>query len=75
MKKGGWDIPDYGLEAIIKCFLPDIQEFFATDEGEEYREEYKSGKEPKAKPKAQIKTRQGVFMLLAFNIANYDKIC
>lgn len=51
-KKGGWDIPDYELEAIVKCFLPDIQEFFATDEGKEYREEYKSGKEPKAKPKA-----------------------
>lgn len=45
MKKGGWDIPDYELEAIIKCFLPDIQEFFDTEEGKEYREEYKSGKE------------------------------
>ena len=52
MKKGGWDIPDYELEAIVKCFLPDIQEFFATDEGKEYREEYKSGKEPKTPPQA-----------------------
>ena len=47
MKKGGWDIPDYELEAIIKCFLPDIQEFFATEEGNELREQYKSGKEQK----------------------------
>ena len=52
MKKGGWDIPDYELEAIIKCFLPDIQEFFATDKGKEYREEYKSGKEQKTTPQA-----------------------
>ena len=52
MKRGKWDIPDYELEAIVKCFFPDIQEFFATDEGKEYREEYKSGKEQNAKPKA-----------------------
>lgn len=52
MKKGGWDIPDYELEAIIKCFLPDIQEFFATDKGKEYREEYKSGKEQKTPQQA-----------------------
>lgn len=52
MKKGGWDIPDYELEAIIKCFLPDIQEFFDTEEGKEYREEYKSGKEQNTPPQA-----------------------
>ena len=53
MKKGGWDIPDYELEAIIKCFLPDIQEFFATEEGKEYREEYKSDKGQKAPTQAE----------------------
>lgn len=47
MKRGKWDIPDYELEAIVKCFLPDIQQFFATEEGKEYFEEYKSGKEQK----------------------------
>ena len=47
MKKGEWDIPDYELEAIVKCFLPDIQDFYATKEGKEYLEEYKSGKEQK----------------------------
>ena len=52
MKKGERTIPDYELEAIIKCFLPDIQEFFATDEGKEYREEYKSGKQQKTPPQA-----------------------
>lgn len=45
MKRGEWDIPDYELEAIVKCFLPDIQQFFATEEGKEYFEEHKSGKE------------------------------
>ena len=52
MKKGGWDIPDYELEAIVKCFLPDIQDFFATEEGREYREEYKAEKEQKTPPQA-----------------------
>ena len=50
MKRGKWDIPDYELEAIVKCFLPDIQEFFATEESKEYLEEYKSGKEDKTPP-------------------------
>ena len=45
MKRGKWYIPDYELEAIVKCFLPDIQDFFATKEGKEYWEEYKAGKE------------------------------
>ena len=52
MKKGGWNIPDYELEAIVKCFLPDIQEFFATDEGKELREQYKSDKESKTTQQA-----------------------
>lgn len=52
MKKGGWDIPDCELEAIIKCFLPDIQEFFATEEGNELRKQYKSSKEQKTPPQA-----------------------
>ena len=52
MKKGGWDIPDYELEAIVKCFLPDIQKFYATDEGKKYLEECKSEKERKSPPQA-----------------------
>lgn len=51
MKRGKWDVPDYELEAIVKCFLPDIQDFYATEEGKEYLKEYKSGKE--------LKTQQG----------------
>lgn len=47
MKRGKWDIPDYELEAIVKCFLPDIQDFYATEEGKEYLEEYKPEKEDK----------------------------
>ena len=49
MKRGEWDVSDYELEAIVKCFLPDIQQFFATEEGKEYFEEYKSGKGEKIK--------------------------
>lgn len=52
MKKGGWDIPDYEFKAIIKCFLPDIHEFFAIDEGKELRELYKSDKELKTPQQA-----------------------
>lgn len=50
MKKVGWDIPDYELEVIIKCFLPDIQEFYTMDEGKELGEQYKSGKKQKTPP-------------------------
>lgn len=50
MKRGEWDIPDYELEAIVKCFLPDIQDFYATEAGKEYLKEYKSGKEQKTPP-------------------------
>lgn len=52
MKKGRWDIPDYELEAIVKCFLPDIQDFFATEEGKQYRKDYNAEKEQKAMQKA-----------------------
>lgn len=49
MKRGDWNIPEYELESLVKCFLPDIQEFYATDEGKEYFKEYQ------AKEKLEIK--------------------
>ena len=50
MKRGEWDVSDYELEAIVKCFLPDIQEFFTTEEGKGYLKEYKLDKEQKTAP-------------------------
>lgn len=47
MKRGDWNIPEYELESLVKCFLPDIQEFFATDEGKEYFKEYQAKKNSK----------------------------
>lgn len=54
MKRGQWNIPEYELESIIRCFLPDIQDFFAIDEGKEYLEEYRQ-KEEKQPPQADSK--------------------
>jgi hypothetical protein len=48
MQKGDWDIPDYELEAIVRCFLPDIREFFATEEGKKCLEKYRKEKELKS---------------------------
>ena len=62
MKRGEWDIPDYELEAIVKCFLPDVQQFFATEEGKEYLEEYKSVKKQKTQQgdkRLKTQTRSG----------------
>lgn len=54
MKRGQWNIPEYELESIIRCFLPDIQDFFATDEGKEYLEECRQ-EEEKQPPEADSK--------------------
>ena len=48
-KRGDWNIPDYELEAIVRCFLPDIQAFFATEEGQKCLEEYRARKKAKEK--------------------------
>lgn len=48
MQKGDWDIPDYELEAIVRCFLPDIREIFATEEGKKCLEKYRKEKELKS---------------------------
>ena len=53
-KRGEWNIPDYELEAIVRCFLPDIQAFFATEEGQKCLEEYRARKKAKEKEKASM---------------------
>ncbi|MBE6758090.1 MAG: hypothetical protein E7552_06055 [Ruminococcaceae bacterium] len=57
-EKSGWDIPDYELEAIVKCFLPDIQEFFASDEGTKNTEKCTSQARNK-KPNQRRRIKQG----------------
>jgi len=43
-------IPKYELEALARCFLPDIQSFFKTKEGQK---EYKEWKAEQERLKAQ----------------------
>ena len=42
MATNKWNIPKHELEALARCFLPDIQAFFETEEG---RKEYEARKE------------------------------
>lgn len=44
------NIPKHELETLARCFLPDIQAFFESEEG---RKEYESWKEEQAKIKTQ----------------------
>ena len=50
MAASKWNIPKYELEALARCFLPDIQAFFESEEG---RREYEAWKEEQAKIKAK----------------------
>lgn len=45
-----WDIPKHELESLARCFLPDIQAFFESEEG---RMEYEEWKAEETKLKAQ----------------------
>ncbi|MCL2638876.1 MAG: hypothetical protein FWD48_10980 [Oscillospiraceae bacterium] len=37
------DIPDYHIESLARCLLPEIQKFFDSDEGKREFEEWKAG--------------------------------
>ena len=50
MAASKWDIPKHELEALARCFLPDVQAFFESEEG---RKEYGAWKEEQDKIKAQ----------------------
>ena len=50
MAANKWSIPKHELETLAKCFLPDIQDFFESEEG---RKEYEAWKEEQAKITAQ----------------------
>lgn len=49
MAASKWDIPKHELEILVRCFLPDIQAFFESEEGQK---EYEAWKEKQAKIKA-----------------------
>ncbi len=40
MKKGRWDIPDYEYENLARHFLPQIQAFFESEDGQKEYEEW-----------------------------------
>ena len=40
MKKGRLDIPDYEYENLARHFLPQIQAFFESEDGQEEYEEW-----------------------------------
>lgn len=50
MAASKWKIPKHELETLARCFLPDIQAFFESEEG---RKEYEEWKKEQAKLKAQ----------------------
>ena len=50
MASGKLNIPKHELETLARCFLPDIQAFFESEEG---RKEYEAWREEQAKIKAQ----------------------
>ncbi len=50
MATSKWNIPKHELEALARCFLPDIQAFFESEDG---RKEYEEWKEEQAKLKAE----------------------
>ncbi len=41
------DIPDHEIESLARCFLPDIIEYFNSDEGKKEFEIWKQEKETK----------------------------
>lgn len=50
MAASKWNIPKRELEALARCFLPDIQAFFESEEG---RKEYEEWQKSKADLEAQ----------------------
>ena len=50
MAASKWKIPKHELETLARFFLPDIQDFFESQEG---RKEYEAWKEEQDKIKAQ----------------------
>ncbi len=50
MSASKWKIPKHELEILARCFLPDIQAFFESNEG---KKEYEAWKEEQTKIKAQ----------------------
>ena len=52
-RHGTVNLPEHEVEALARCFLPDILAFFATDDGKASFEKWKAEKENR-KPKQTI---------------------
>ena len=50
MAASKWNIPKHELETLARCFLPDIQAFFESEQG---RKEYEKWQKTKADLEAQ----------------------
>lgn len=40
MKRGQWNIPEYEYENLARCFLPQIQAFFESEDGQKEYEQW-----------------------------------
>ncbi len=55
LKKIKFDLPKHEYEALARCLLPIMQEFYETDEGKAFREQCRKEREEKAKQTADTK--------------------
>jgi len=51
----GMDIPDYQLEALARCLLPKIQQYYESEEGRKALAEYRAEKAKQANAEKQNK--------------------
>jgi len=49
LPKGGANIPDHAIEAIARCLLPHIRQYFESEEGQQALAQYKMQQENKNK--------------------------
>lgn len=52
MAASKWNIPKHELESLARCFLPDIQAFFESEEGRKEYEEWQKSKSNLKAPRA-----------------------
>jgi len=47
-QNSGMDIPDYQIEALARCLLPKIQQYYESEEGKKDLEQYRVEKTKQA---------------------------
>ena len=43
-QNSGMEIPDYQIEALVRCILPKIQQYYESEEGKKDLADYRAGK-------------------------------